>query len=251
MPIQINTAKFRETAGGPLLYTVQWRCDTEEEAETGIPYTFKQDLILKDKAAAQWHPGKQEFIVTAQYEGLFNDPPPELDEFHIDGEFREEKIESFPFRKLLEEQYGAYEKNGRLEFPRLLPKKPQTTTGVKPPNSRQQDEENPLFNVRTYPVFYEVATWRFKRKTLPGSVNGLPGSVVETLPSGFEYDGNAEQWMITKAPRHKRGGCWTVSVHYKAIDKIRHVAALQTLINQESGTEGGLTTGGLTTGTLS
>lgn len=252
MPVLVDTVKYQQRRGGPRVQSVRWKCDTEEEAETGIPYTIKNGaLILSHVSAAQWHPGSQRYLVDAQYEGLINDPPPELDEFTIDGEFREEKIESFPIRSLLVEEFGAFEKNNRLEFPRLLPKKSKTTTGVKALGQKEEDEENPLFNVRTYPVFYEVANWRFVRKNLPSFVSSLPGSIVERLPDGFEYDGDAKMWFCTKAPRTKRGQSWSVSVHYKAIDKIRHVAALQALINQESGQSGGLTITGLTLGTLS
>lgn len=252
MAVLVDTVKWQQRQGGPLVYRVRWKADTEEEAETGIPYFIKGGaLMLVDSSAVQWHPGAEVFLVDAQYEGLLNDPPPELDEFTIDGEFREEKIESFPIRSLLVEQFGAFEKNNRLEFPRLLPKKAKTTTGVKAPGENAEDEENPLYNVRTYPVFYEVANWRFVRKQLPSFVSGLPGQIVERLPDGFEYGGDAKMWFCTKAPRTKRGGSWSVSVHYKAIDKIRHVAALQALINQESGQSGGLTITGLTLGTLS
>lgn len=252
MPVQIETAKFQQRQGSPLVYNVAWRCDTEEEALAEIPAVFRGSLLLTNTSAAQWYPGASKFIVNAQYEGLIKDPPPELDEFDIDGEFREEKIESFPFRQMLVEVYGAFEKNNRLEFPRLLPRKPKTTTGIKPPDGQAEDEENPLFNVRTYPVFYETATWRFVRQKLPGWVVSIPGSIVERLPEGFEYDGDAKQWFVTKAPRTKRGGCWSLAVHYKAIDKIKHVAALQALINQESGqSTGSLSITGLTTGTLS
>lgn len=252
MPVKVNTLKFRETQGGPLVYTVQWQTDSEEEADTGIPNLFKGTLVLKDKAATQWHPGAEKYIVTAQYEGLLNDPPPQLDEFDLDGEFREEKIESFPFRSLLEEQYGAYEKNNRLEFPRLLPKQPKTRTGVKPLDAREEEEENPLFNVRTYPVNYETAVWSFKRKQLPSFVNRLKGSIVESLPPGFEYDGDTKLWFVPKVRRSKRGGSWSIAVHYKGIDEFKHISALQELINVRSGGEGrALTTGNLTLGSLS
>lgn len=243
--IQIDKTHFSQRRGGPMVMKIRFAADSENEALTGIPYTQRGGaLVLQNKESVQWYPGAIKFIVDATYEGLLEDPPADMDEYMIDGEFREEKIETFPKPELLVTEYGAYKKNGEILFRETLDASAGSATGL-PRQGSGSEVPNPLFGVKTYPVFYEVAEWSFVRKNIPPSIQRLRGKTVDRLPAGFRYDGEAKLWFVDKVPRRTRGNSWSGSVRYKQIDDTPHIKALQDLING-SGRGSGLRTGGLT-----
>lgn len=248
--IQIDTSSFDQRQGGPLVYKIRWAADSEAEARNEVPYTYLDgSLVLTGKSGAQWFPGSEKFLVDATYEGLLEDPPSDMDEYSIDGEWREEKIETFPYPAMLVESYGAYKKNGEVLFPETMPAASASATGL-PRQGSGKDDPNPLHGVKTYPVYYEVAEWSFARLVVAPSIQRLRGKTVDRLPTGFRYDGEAKLWFVDKVPRRTRGNSWTGSVHYKQIDSTPHIKALQDLIAGPSGRGGSLTTGSLTTGSL-
>lgn len=244
--IQVDKTNFSMRRGGPMVLKIRFAADTEDEALTGIPYTQRGGaLVLQSAESAQWYAGSEKFIVDATYEGLIDDPPADMDEYSIDGEWREEKIESFPNRQLLIDQYGAYMKGAELLFPETMPAAAVSATGL-PRQGSSTEEVNIMNGVKTYPVFYEVAEWSFVRKSIAPSIQRLRGKTVDRLPAGFRYDGEAKLWFVEKVPRRSRGNAWTGSVRYKQIDEMPHIKALQDLINsgsQKSGTGLGSTFG--------
>lgn len=248
--IQVDKTNFSLRRGGPMVLKIRFAADTEDEALTGIPYTQRGGaLVLQSAESAQWYAGSEKFIVDATYEGLIDDPPADMDEYSIDGEWREEKIETFPRPEMLVEMYGAYRSGSEVLFSPDLPASAVSSTGLPRQGSASQ-EPNPLFGVKTYPVFYEVAEWSFVRKSIAPSIQRLRGKTVDRLPAGFRYDGEAKLWFVEKVPRRSRGNAWTGSVRYKQIDEMPHIKALQDLISGNSGRSTGLTTSGLTTGSL-
>jgi len=248
--VSVNKPSFELTSQNRIRWTVQWACDTLAEAKTGFPRSYDGALFLS-ASGSPFISEDGKWITVARYEDLTEEGNEALDDYNTRGELREINIEEFPDRELLEKEFGAYEDNGELKFPPNLPETATSPTGLPALSSTGQpkDEENPLFNTKTWPVEYETAIWRMVRKKKPAKVMKLAGTVVRKLPSGFEYTGDDESWYVRPIETRKsRGGLWSITVTFQEIDDFKAQKALLALLGKSK--RNGLTTGGLTTGGL-
>lgn len=244
MATEVGKRKFSITDDGAVFFTLQYHCDTEDEALFSIPTTYR-GLLRYSHDGGQWV--GSEWVVTAKYRGLpasASYDPEEFDQYSIEGEWREEPIEAFPNRKLLIDNYGAYVEDGKLKFPEKLPSTAQGAADAlgfaagfaiglalsDAGGSADDGEDNPLFGVRSYPVYYDMAEHRYVRETVPGDLTRKAGTIVESLPSGFDYDGDATAWLVDKPSRFKQGNCWRIVERYKEVDELKHIRALYDLI---------------------
>jgi hypothetical protein len=242
--IQVDKTNFSMRRGGPMVLKIRFAADTEDEALTGIPYTQRGGaLVLQSAESAQWYAGSEKFIVDATYEGLIDDPPPDMDEYSIDGEWREEKIESFPNRQLLIDQYGAYMKGAELLFRKRCQRR----------RCRRRPAPTGILDGR--------GEYHERGENLPGLLRGggmeLRAEVDRALdPAAAGQDGGPSpgwlplRWrreavVCRKGAAAQPGSAWTGSVRYKQIDEMPHIKALQDLINGNSGRGTGLTTSSL------
>lgn len=233
---KVEKEKFSLQPNGRIKWDVVWRAATRSEAVSQIPRTF-EGMPLSSANGTPRISEQGDYLVNASYEGLSVDPTEEDDNYEITTELREEKLESFPNRGLLEEEFGAFEEDGVLKFPPSLPKSSSLLSGLSLDsfNDGGVEDPNPLFNVSTYPVEYEVARWRLLRKRVPGSIVNLLKTVQRRLPAGFDYQGPAEAWYVRSVRRSKtsRRGYWDISVEYMSVDEFAHLEALY-LLNEQN-----------------
>jgi hypothetical protein len=179
----------------------------------------------------------------ATYEGITKEPTAEQDESSIRTEEVQKKIEAFPDREILKEEFGAYvDENDRLRFPEFLPKPPIGTTGLNPGNSGAEIP-NPLFNVTTYPVEFSRATWRLVRKRVPAQLTKIKRTVIKRLPAVFKEDTAVEQWYVRPYETRRRGDMVDITVEFDEVGE--EVDAYAVRILAEKARKKGLTTGSL------
>lgn len=229
MAVQIRGKKLQVSDTGLIAMTLRYFCDSEDDALFGIPDSYR-GLIRRGHNGGEWDADEDKWVVDVTYQGLSGDTPPESsDQFEVSGEFREEPIESFPDRAMLTSTYGAYvdPTDGRLKFPEKMPAA-QAGTGF---GSTQSSQDNPLFGLTSYPVYYEVAQHTYARLTVPGDVITKRGTIIQNLPSGFEYDGPARAWFVDAPLRRKVGSAWTITERYKEISQLKAFNALMSIIS--------------------
>lgn len=228
MPVQIKGKKFTVSDQGLIALMLRYFCDTEDEAIFSIPDSYR-GLIRRGHNGATWEPDDDKWRVDVTYQGLADGSQPgdDMDSYEISGEFREEPIESFPDRDLLVSQYGAYFEEGRLKFPETLGGT-KAATGY----SSKTSAKNPLFGTTSYPVYYEVASHSYVRNTVPASVHTRVGTVLDTLPGGFDYRGNSKSWFVDAPQLRKTGNAWQITERFKDLDALVHLNALMKLIKK-------------------
>lgn len=214
---------------GMIAITLNYLCDSEDEAIFGVPINYR-GLIRRGHNGGTWDPDDEKWKVNVTYQGLADgaSPSEDLDTFNIDGEFREEPIESFPNRQLLVANYGAYYEEGRIKFPETL-SGTKAATGL---SSARAAEKNPFFGVTSYPVYYEVASHTYVRPSVPARVHRERGTVLDRLPSGFDYQGNSKSWFVDAPSLKKIGNCWSITERYKDLDDLVHLNALMRLVKK-------------------
>lgn len=243
MAVKIEKEKFSRGKDGRLRFTVQWLADTRAEAINDIDLTF-EGLPFAGLSGSPWLSEEGEYKVTANYEGLIEDPDESMDQVEMVPELREVKIENFPDRQLLKDEYGAYEEDGRLKFSPKLPRKSRGGSGLSL-RDQDPDEDNPFLNTTTYAVEYEVAVHRFVRLKFPAYLHKISNTVVEKIPSAFEYSGDATSWYVAPIARRKVGNMWDITVRYKEVNPFKDLEALLVLAEKNRRTGGGLVTGSL------
>lgn len=243
MAIELKGRRFDYGENGLLVFRLRWFCDTEDEALFGIT-PFYRGLERKGHNGAVWDGNTSKWIVDATFKGLADGgPDPEsFDDYVIDGAWREEPIESFPDRALLITEFGAYEEDGKLKFPEKIPDRKAGGSGIvgvipfaggtSGGTGLEPGDPNPLWNTTTYPVYYDQAEHTYVRPRVPAEVYRRRGTVVETLPAGFEYDGDAKAWLYVEPSRRKIGNAWRITERAKEVDKLKHIQALYALIQK-------------------
>lgn len=231
----------------------RWYADTEDEALFELPTAYR-GLSRKGKSGAEWDAGAGKWIADLVFEGLLDDPDEEYDTFELTGELREEPLETFPVRSLLVEDYGGRIEGERLVFPEDLPSSASPGAGfagrfgagfagaagfASRQSSRgglggqDDDRKNPFHNVHTYPVEYELAVHSYVRRQVPAAVDQRKGTIVTTLPAGFEYQGTAKAWYVRPPVKrrqgHGAGKFWSIQETYQAVDAIKHIEVLAIL----------------------
>lgn len=228
MATQIKGKSFQVSDTGLVAIRLRYFCDTEDDALFGIPSTYR-GLTRRGHNGAVWDASEDQWIVDVTYQGLVSgDPAIDLDQYEIQGEFREEPIESYPDRAGLVSTYGAYIEEGRIKFPETMPTK--ASTGFT--SGKTSTQQNPLFGLTSYPVYYEQASHTYVRTSVPASVHNKVGTVLSNLPGGFEYDGPARAWFVDAPLLRKTGNCWTITERYKEMDAMKHINALYSLIKK-------------------
>lgn len=236
--IEINKPVFELSRDNRIRWTVQYSAATKAEALASIPRTY-ESAPFTGAQGTPWIGSDGRWNIIARYERMIAEGSEEFDEFEIDGELRETPIEELTtIRQELIDEYGGYEEEGKLKFPPKMPSLTAAQLAVGPLPNLDDIEDNPLFNLRTFPVEYNVARWRMVRKKLPARILKLAGTVQRRLPRGFEYDGDAESWYVRPIRRRKaRGGYWEISVEYQEIDEFKAIQALHDLLGRtRSGT---------------
>lgn len=250
--IQVRKAIRTRDKNGMVSWAVTYKADSLSDA---VPAFYNGTLRQTDKTEPWTGNPANGYLIDATYRGLDEGEDPEVyDRFQITGGWREEPIEAFPLRGVLVKYFGAYVEKDKLLFPEQRPKIQASgpafgsfgsafggvasasislTSGISQANaSSNEDDRNPLFGVRTYPVYYDVATHSYVRKRVPADVTRRAGTVVERLPAGFEYDGDAKAWLYDAPDRQKEGTAWRITERAKEVDKLKHLAALYLLIKK-------------------
>lgn len=194
--IEIKGKKFSRTKTGEVQFHVTYHCESEEAALYHVPTTYL-GLKLDNLSGSEWDGGSRQYLTTGVYIGVPADAPEpeEFDTFDFDGEYREEPIETFPRRDLLISVYGAYLDNGKLKFPEVLPVKSRSRS-----TRAGAEQQNPMNGVESYPVDFFTARQTMVRKVIPSEVFREKGTIVASLPSGFDYSGEGDAWFVD-APR--------------------------------------------------
>lgn len=265
--IQVRKAIRTRDKNGLVSWAVTYKADSLSDA---VPAFYNGTLRQTDKTEPWTGNPANGYLVDATYRGLDESENPEVyDRFQITGGWREEPIEAFPLRGVLVRYFGAYVERDKLLFPEKRPKIQSSgpsfggfgsafggvagfgnvgaangfggvaaanislTSGISQSASAVSDDDrNPLFGVRTYPVYYDVATHSYVRKRVPADVYRRAGTVVERLPAGFEYDGDAKAWLYDAPDRQKEGSAWRITERAKEVDKLKHLQALYLLIQK-------------------
>lgn len=226
----IKGKSFQVSDTGLVAMRLRYFCDGEDDALSGIPASYR-GLLRRGHNGGTWSPDDEKWIVDVTYQGLLSgDPGEDFDQYEIAGEFREEPIEAFPDRASLVRDYGGYLEEGRLKFPETLPTKTNAGTGLS--GAKSSAAQNPFFGLTSYPVYYEIATHTYIRKTVPGSVHKRKGSILASLPGGFSYDGDAKAWFVDAPLVRKAGNAWSITERFKEIDALKHIRALYALIKK-------------------
>lgn len=229
MATQIKGRSFTVSDQGIVAIRLRYFCDTEDDALFNIPVIYR-NLIRHGHNGGTWDVDDEKWIVDVTYQGIIAaDPAVDLDQFDIQGEFREEPIEAFPDRAALVSTYGAYVEEGRLKFPETLPTK-SSASGFA--SSKTSSAQNPLFGLTSYPVYYETASHSYARTSVPASVHTKVGTIISNLPAGFDYDGSAKAWFVDAPILSKTGSAWRITERYKEIDALKHINALYALIKK-------------------
>jgi hypothetical protein len=244
--LEIDRETIEIDSLGKLRLRVRYAADSRSDAIRNTP--AKLEGLPRTALRAQPWIGKQgKYIVDAAYEGLDADPDPELDVYELITEERENKIESFPDRELLEESYGAtLDEDGNLIFPPTLPKPPSrlgqplTLDTMK---SGAVEPQNPLHGTTSYAVPHTTAIWRLVRKKVPANLEKQSRSVITRLPSGFDYQGPKASWYVRPLQKRKAGNSW--EIEWTAFE-VTDFADLQVLLALQGRARGqGRTTGSL------
>jgi hypothetical protein len=214
MAIEIDKESFQVDRLGRVRLQRRYLTDSLNEALTGLP-KFVDGLPLANIRGSVWvSKNDGRYVVDAVYEGItYENPDGSSDEYELITEEREQKIESFPDVQRLYDEYSGYIQDNTLQFSQYLPKpksrlgQPLTLDTMK---AKGNEIPNPLFGAKTYPVPHTTAIWRLVRKKVPPSLTSQEGTVIDKLPSGFDYTGPKKQWYVKPLQKRKSGNAWTI-----------------------------------------
>jgi hypothetical protein len=228
--ITIKGKSLQRTRTGLITLRLRYLADTEDEALFDLPQSYR-GLIADNINGATWSANDDKWLVDVTYQGLAaGDPSTDLDQYSIQGEYREEPIESFPDQAYLKNNYQAYidGADGRLKFPETLSRSKNSSFS----SNKKATGKNPLFGLTSYPVCYEIASHTYVRSSVPSSVHKKKGTVIASLPSGFEYDGDSKAWFVDAPLINKTGNAWSITERYKEIDDLPHLIGLFSILKK-------------------
>lgn len=230
MAVIVDKERFDIGKDGRASMQVRWLADSRTEAQRGIPMLY--DGLFRARAGGAPFISRDDgrYLVDAVYEGLFEDQAVEAEQYELDFEYREAKIETFPDREVLRRDWGAVEEDGKLVFPPTI--KTPATGGTGLGNQKTEEIPNPFYNLTTYPVEYAVATMQILRRNVPAALERSVGTVIARIPSGFDYQGNAKSWLVRPIRRRKVGNVWDIRAQYQQVDEFRDVEALLVLLQK-------------------
>lgn len=233
MAVEIDKETFEVDRLGKMVIRRRYLTDSRAEALTGLPGSVDGLPLVGLRGQVWISTTDGRHVVDAVYEGIEgDDPDPIYDEYELLTEEREQKIESFRPRGILLEDYdGSYDaETGRLVFPPTMPK-PSTRLGrpLTLDTYKETDEPNPLWNATSYAVPHTVANWRMVRKRVPSSLVKQERTVIDKLPSGFDYSGPKKQWYVRPLQKRKSGNAWTIEWTAMEISEFADMAVLMAL----------------------
>lgn len=214
MAIEIEKETLEQDRFGKLRIRRRYLADTRTEALTGLPRTVEGLPLVGTRSTPWVSKNDGRYVVDASYEGLIEDPDEAFDEYDLITEERETKIESFRPFDVLFEDFGAYTdlQTRQVMFPEYLPKPKSRLGQPLTLNNRGSEAEtpNPLFGAKTFPLPHTTAVWRLVRKRVPTSLTRQEGTVIDRLPSGFDYSGPKKQWYVRPLQKRKSGNAWQI-----------------------------------------
>jgi hypothetical protein len=244
MAVEIKGRKFTFDDNGLVTFYLKWHCQTEDEALFEVPSTYR-GLTRQGHSGGVWDGNTSQWIVDAIYKGLADGGDSgfgvERGTYRIYGEWREEPIETFPERQKLMEDYGGFIEDKKLKFPETIPLSSAAAAGnalgfavgfavgLAVPSATQGSsggERNPMLNVTSYPVYYEVAEMTYVDTKVDPEVHREVGTVVESLPAGFDYVGEATSWLVDVPSIDKQGNARRITRRWKQVDRIQHLQVL-------------------------
>lgn len=251
MAVEIGKERIEFDRLGAIRLRVTWKCDTRQEALRNVPLVH-EGLPLASGVSQPWISKNGEYLVDASYEGVINDPDPQQDEYEIITEEREVKLETFPDQEKLKEEFGAtVSAEGKLIFPPTLPKPPTrlgTPLTLDTYKGTASETPNPLWNATTYAVPHSTAIMRIVRRRVPSNLEKQARTVIDRLPSGFQYSGPKTRWYVKPLQKRKRGNAWEIEWTAFEVSDFNDLQVLLAL--QGRAREQGLTVTGLTTNSL-
>jgi len=250
--IHIDKEQIDRSSLGSVRIRRRYSAANRSEALTGVPPVVDQ-LPLTSSSLQPWIAGDREWLVDAVYEGVIEDPREEFDHYELRTEEREAKIEAFQPRDLLIEDFGALvdAETGLLTFPETLPAPPSRLGLPLTLSNRGQaaaETPNPLHGTTSYAVESTVAVWRFVRRRVPQGIARQARTIIERLPSGFQYDGPATSWYVRPLQRRRVGNAWEMEWTAFDVDQFPDAKVLALLQSRETAGRGagqGLSTGSL------
>jgi hypothetical protein len=228
--ITIKGKSLQKTRTGLITLKLRYLCDSEDEALFELPQNYR-GLLMENTSGATWNVNDEKWVVEVIYQGLAaGDPSADLDQYDIQGEYREEPIESFPDQEYLRSNGGAYidPADGRLKFPEKMTRSKNSSFR----SGKKSTDWNPFFGLTSYPVSYEVASHSYVRTSVPSSVSKKKGRIIASLPPGFEYDGDSKSWFVDAPIVRKAGNAWTITERYKALDEVPHLIGLLSILKK-------------------
>lgn len=237
MAIEIDKETEEEDRLGKVTIRRRYLCDTKQEARTGLPSAV-EGLVRVGRRASPWISTTDgRYIADAVYEGVFDDPDETFDEYELLTEEREMPIETFkPIEDLLEEYNGSFNNEGnKINFQSELATQRESRIGrpITLDAMKESRIYNPMFGVTTYPATHTVATWRLVRKRVPQSLIKQERTVIDRLPSGFDYSGPKKNWYVRPLQKRKSGNAWTVEWSAFEVSEFQHMEALFALQNRK------------------
>ena len=213
-----------------LVYRFLFTESTEGDALLGALPNRPTSLPEVGRKIVEWDVNNFGFLVDVTFEGIVSEPGKNEDQHSIRGEWREERIEAFPFRELLVRDYDAYEEEGSLKFPQYLTGGKSGSGGFKSA-AKGKAETNPLFGTTSYPVMRLVATQTMVRGTVPSAVYRDVGKVVKSLPGGFKNPPK-RTWIVDPPQTRSRGNAEEIVRTWKEVDDLKHLQALQLILQK-------------------
>lgn len=213
MAIEIEKETLEQDRFGKLRIRRRYLADTRTEALTGLPRTVEGLPLIGTRSTPWVSKDDGRYVVDASYEGLIEDPDEAFDEYDLITEEREAKLESHPNVQELYDEWSGFIQDNELQFSPYLPKpksrlgQPLTLNTLK---GNEAERPNPLFGAKTYPVPHTTAVWRLVRKRVPTSLTRQEGTVIDRLPSGFDYSGPKKQWYVRPLQKRKSGNAWQI-----------------------------------------
>lgn len=228
--IRIKGVRFSVDRRGLFSGAATYLCDGLDEAVGGtLPNPFGS-VTEVGRNGGDWDVDEEKWIVTANFEGLVNEPRADQEEYTLDAEFSEEPIESHPQFLQLKSTYNGYTRaDGTTEWPETASASAQTGTGLS--KGRKGVDKNPMFGVTSYPAMRMIATHSSIKRALGSSIYGRVGRVLNSLPAGFDEPGG-RQWLIMPPLVRRRGDVWDVTERYKDVGDDPAVVLLAKLIQK-------------------
>lgn len=238
MAIEIDKESFDIDRMGMMRVNRRYLADSRNEALNDIPKQV-DGLPLAGVSGVIWISKTDgRHVVDVVYEGLETEfPDGEYDEFELITEEREMPIETYAPFEILVEEYGAVSntETRRVEFPETLPKQPSRLgQALTLDTMNGKETPNPFYGVTSYGVTYTSAVWRLVRKRVPSNLIKQERTVIDRLPSGFDYSGPKKSWYVRPLQKRKSGNAWTIEWSATEVSEFKHLEALFTLQNRKA-----------------